>query len=144
MNTHLPDGLVAKQSLSGLLGSLKPSVAKTLDVQRYLALFRRRQTTFMIVASLVFMLAIAVTLAMQIWTPLYTGTAAVILDQHKQMVVNETQVMGDLPSDPFTVDTEVEVIGSRDLAEKVDNALNLDGGVDAWALEIDPSMPRYQ
>jgi len=25
-----------------------------------------------------------------------------------------------------------------------DNALNLDGGVDAWALEIDPSMPRYQ
>jgi rhodanese-related sulfurtransferase len=24
-----------------------------------------------------------------------------------------------------------------------DNALNLDGGIEAWAYEIDPSMPRY-
>jgi rhodanese-related sulfurtransferase len=25
-----------------------------------------------------------------------------------------------------------------------DNAVNLDGGVDAWACDIDPSMPRYR
>jgi rhodanese-related sulfurtransferase len=24
-----------------------------------------------------------------------------------------------------------------------DNAVNLDGGIEAWACEIDPSMPRY-
>jgi rhodanese-related sulfurtransferase len=24
-----------------------------------------------------------------------------------------------------------------------DNAVNLDGGIEAWAYEIDPSMPRY-
>jgi rhodanese-related sulfurtransferase len=24
------------------------------------------------------------------------------------------------------------------------NAVNLDGGVDAWACDIDPSMPRYR
>jgi rhodanese-related sulfurtransferase len=25
-----------------------------------------------------------------------------------------------------------------------DNAVNLDGGIDAWACDIDPSMPRYR
>ena len=25
-----------------------------------------------------------------------------------------------------------------------DNAVNLDGGVDAWACDVDPSMPRYR
>jgi rhodanese-related sulfurtransferase len=25
-----------------------------------------------------------------------------------------------------------------------DNAINLDGGIDAWACDIDPSMPRYR
>ena len=126
MNTHLPDGLVARNSLSGLLDNLKPVAAKTLDLQRYIAIFRRRQWTFTIVASTVFALAIAITLYMQIAKPLYTASADVILDQHKQMVVNAQQVMGDLPSDPFTVDTEVQVLQSRDLAEKVDAALNLD------------------
>jgi len=24
-----------------------------------------------------------------------------------------------------------------------DNAINLDGGIDAWAWQIDPSLPRY-
>ncbi len=126
MNTHLPEGLVARQNLSGLLDNLKPSAPATLNIQRYLALFRRRQTTFMIVAATVFALAVIVTIAMQLWFPLYTGSADVILDQHKQTVVNEQEVMGGLPSDPFTVDTEVAVLQSRDLAEKVDAELNLD------------------
>ncbi len=126
MNTHLPESLVTRQGLSGLLDNLKPATAKTLDLQRYIAIFRRRQLTFGVVAATVFVLAMVITLAMQIWKPLYTGSADVILDQHKQTVVNEQQVMGDLPSDPFTVDTEVQVLGSRDLAEKVDAALNLD------------------
>lgn len=126
MNTHLPESLVARQSLSGLLDNTRPAAAPTLDLQKYIALFRRRQTTFTVVAAVVFTLAIAITIAMQLWFPLYTGTSTVIVDQHKQTVVNEQQVMGDLPSDPFTVDTEVAVLGSRDLAEKVDVALNLD------------------
>jgi exopolysaccharide transport family protein len=126
MNTHQPDGLIARQSLSGLLETLKPTAAKTLDLQRYVSIFRRRQWTFSIVAAVVFVLAIVITLYMQISRPLYTAAADVILDQHKQTVVNSEQVMGDLPSDPFTVDTEVEVLESRDLAEKVDAALNLD------------------
>ena len=25
-----------------------------------------------------------------------------------------------------------------------DNAVNLDGGIDAWACDVDPSMPRYR
>jgi rhodanese-related sulfurtransferase len=27
---------------------------------------------------------------------------------------------------------------------RFDNAVNLDGGIDAWACDIDQSMPRYR
>ncbi|MFN7533472.1 MAG: GumC family protein, partial [Brevundimonas sp.] len=58
-------------------------------------------------------------------TPMFTATANLIIDRQQQQVVDTQAVLSGLPADSSTVDTEVEVLRSRQLAERVVDTLNL-------------------
>src|SRR5580693_9265044 len=93
------------------------------DLNQVLATFRRRARLFMAVAVVIVAAVMLVTLQQ---TPRYTATANVMIDTRKHSVDNIQAVLSDLPDDTGVVDTEVEILKSRSLAERVVNALKLD------------------
>ena len=97
-------------------------LADQLDLRRLFNIFRRRVRLFGAVAALVFLAAIFVTFTA---TPMYTATANVMLDTRQEQVVNIEAVLSGLSADSSVVDTEVEILKSRRLAERVVNALQL-------------------
>ncbi len=108
---------------SGGDGPEAPSESRSIDLRRVWALFLRHIRIFSTVAALVFIAAVVLTMRA---TPLYTATANVMLDVRKTNVVNTTQVLSGLPADSGTIHTEVEVLKSRHLAERVGQDLKLD------------------
>ncbi|RAK56406.1 capsular biosynthesis protein [Phenylobacterium soli] len=94
-----------------------------LDLRRLVTTLRRRLRLFGAVAAAVLLATILITLQA---TPKYTATANVMLDPRKEKVTNVQDVLSGLPADSSTVDTEVEVLKSRHLAERVVTALKLD------------------
>jgi succinoglycan biosynthesis transport protein ExoP len=94
-----------------------------IDLHRHIALFRRRLRLFCAIALIVFIATVIITFQL---TPKYTATAEVMLDRHQQRVSDVQEVLTDVPPDTTAVDTEVEVLKSRNLAEKVVGALQLD------------------
>ncbi len=98
-------------------------LADQFDLRRLANMFRRRSRLFAAVAALVFVAVVLVTMTA---TPMYTATANVMLDTRAEQVVNVEAVLSGLPADSSVVDTEVEILKSRRLAERVVNALQLD------------------
>lgn len=98
-------------------------IAAQLDLRRLVNVFRRRLRLFSAVALAVF---VAVALVTFQATPKYTATANVMLDTRKEKVANVEEVLSGLPADSAAVDTEVEVLKSRQLAERVTKDLKLE------------------
>jgi exopolysaccharide transport family protein len=99
------------------------AIAGQLDLRRLWNIFRRRLRLFSAVALAVLLATLLITLSM---TPKYTATANVELDPRKVHVTNSEDVLSGLPADTSVVDTEVEVLKSRQLAERVVKTLNLE------------------
>jgi len=99
------------------------TLGKLTDLNTVVATFRRRLRLFLAVAVVVLLAVIAYTLQS---TPRYTATANVLLDPRTQQVTDIEGVLSGLPADSGTVDTEVEILKSRALAERVVTALKLD------------------
>ncbi len=97
--------------------------AEGIDLHRLIALFRRRLPLFLAVALLVLVAAIVVTVRA---TPLFTATSSLTIDTRSQNVVDAEAVLSGLSPDTGVVDTEIEILKSRQLAERVVDALNLD------------------
>ncbi|MDB5457588.1 MAG: capsular biosynthesis protein [Caulobacter sp.] len=97
--------------------------AMSFDLNVVIATFRRRLRLFAAVALGVF---IAVFLYTAQETPLYTATSTVMLDVRKEQVTDMSAVLSGLPADSSVVDTEVEVLKSRSLAERVVQKLKLE------------------
>ncbi len=97
--------------------------ARAFDPHALLATFRRRLKLFLALALLVFVVVLVFTIQA---TPLYTATASVMIDNRTEQVVDTQAVLSGLPADTATVDTEVEVLRSRQLAERVVAALKLE------------------
>lgn len=95
---------------------------QSLDLHRLMAIFRRRLRLFAAMALCVFVAAVVLTATA---TPLYTGTASVVIDGRQQRVVDTEAVLAGLPADSGTVDTQVEILRSRQLAERVVDELKL-------------------
>lgn len=104
-------------------GFSPPTALAQLDLRRLYAAFRRRLRLFGAVALVIFLAAVMITLSA---TPKYTATANVMLDTRQEKVSNVEEVLSGLPADSSAVDTEVEVLKSRQLAERVVKALKLD------------------
>ena len=93
------------------------------DPRRVYTLFLRRWRLLAAVAALIFVSVVVLTMRT---TPLFTATANVMLDLRKQQVVDIQSVVSGLPADTSVVDTEVQVLQSRQLAERVVSSLHLD------------------
>ena len=99
------------------------SSGETIDVERLIAAFRRRLWLFLGVAGVIAALLMFVMLRQ---TPMYTATANVMINTRTEKVVDSQAVLSGLTADTSTVDTEVEVLKSPQLAEAVVDALKLD------------------
>ncbi|THD77666.1 MAG: capsular biosynthesis protein [Phenylobacterium sp.] len=125
MNVHNPAAseFEAGASRTGAASWLPQAAANALDLQRWALAFRRRWRLLGAVALAIFAATVLLTLQA---TPRYTASASVALDMRKENVSGNQQVLADLPADSSVVDTEVEVIKSRQLADRVTRALDLD------------------
>ncbi|TFW15334.1 capsular biosynthesis protein [Brevundimonas intermedia] len=93
-----------------------------IDLQRYVAAFRRRAGLFMAVATVVCLIVLALMLGQ---TPVYTATANLQINTRKEQVIAGPAVLSALDAEAAIVDTEVEVLKSPQLAAGVVDALNL-------------------
>ena len=95
----------------------------SMDILQLVSRLRRRLVLMVSVGAVVLAAVIVITLQM---TPLYKATSSVLLDVRKQTVVDMKAVVADAPPDASMVETEVQVLKSRRLAENVVNKLKLD------------------
>ncbi len=100
-----------------------------LDPQRLISVFRAHWWLFALVAAAIFLLAVAYT---AVAPRIYTATSSVVLEAPQRPGPNG-QVQPAQPADSATVDTEVQLVQSRDIAELVVNALKLDRDAAFWA-----------
>ena len=93
-----------------------------IDLRQLITIFRRRMWSFVAAGLLTFVTVLIFTLQA---TPMYTATASLVLNVREQRVVDIEAVLSGMPPDSAAVDTEVEVLRSRALAEAVVERLDL-------------------
>jgi len=93
-----------------------------VDLPGLWAMFRRRVRLFLSVLSLVVALVMIVTFQL---TPKYDATARVILDVQDTQALDISAVVSGISPDAAMVETEVEIIRSRSMAERVAEKLDL-------------------
>ncbi|MET0272317.1 MAG: AAA family ATPase [Phenylobacterium sp.] len=123
MNLHNPSPAPVDSPHRGAESWLPQAAANALDLRRWTFAFRRRVRLFGAVALGVFVAAVLLTLQAE---PRYTAGASVALDSRKTHVTNVQEVLSDIPTDAAAIDTEVEILKSGQLAERVVTALKLD------------------
>lgn len=125
MNLHTRLTSEREPSLDGASAAnwLPQAAANAMDLRRWVFAVRRRLRLLGAVTLTVFVVAVLMTLQA---TPIYTAFASVVLDARKERITSDEQVLSDLPRDSSAVDTEVEVLKSGQLAERVTQALKLD------------------
>lgn len=113
----------AQQNLM-LAGAVGGGSEDRVDLNSLLSILRRRRTLFLCVALTVFALGMFITLRA---TPLYNATTTVVIDTRAARVapVNE-QAVTSTEMGGATVDTEIEVLKSNEMATRVAEALKLD------------------
>jgi capsular exopolysaccharide synthesis family protein len=125
MNLHHPavTEFDVGQNAGGAATWLPQTATNALNVRRWILALRRR---WRLVAAVVLAIFASTLLLTMQATRKYTATASVALDMRKENISGQQQVLSDLPTDSSVVDTEVEVLKSRQLADRVVRALNLD------------------
>jgi capsular exopolysaccharide synthesis family protein len=99
-----------------------PTEDKITDPSQVLRAFRRRLPLFFLTMLMVFCAVAVFTFQVR---PVYSTGASVIIDVRETNVVDFGSVFTGLAPDSAVVDTEVEIIRSRSLAEKIVRKLNL-------------------
>ena len=109
---------------------------ETIDLRRLFDTLWRRK---MIIAGTMMLLTSATILYVMQITPLYIATTEIIVAPPRANVVNIESVAPSLRADYYTNDTQAAIIGSRVLAEKVVDQLDL---INDPALNPDLRPPR--
>lgn len=98
----------------------EPSPFRIADV---LALIRRRHRLILGVAAVCLALTGAV---LMLLPTLYSATAVVMLEQRKNNVADVSSVLTELPTDAASVQNQMQILTSRDLASRVVGRLDLE------------------
>ncbi len=120
---------------------------RPFDTRALLDIVRDRSKLFLALVLAVLIATLVVTLRTP---PLYMATATVLIDTRSQRLLDSQAVLSGLPADAATVDTEVELLRSRQLADRVVRALRLDEDAefDATGRELSPgevaSLRRHE
>jgi exopolysaccharide transport family protein len=107
---------------SGVQPAPSPS-AEAFSLRTLITTFRRRMRLFGAVALVIFLAALLVTARA---TPRYTAQAQVMMNVRQSQVLESQQVLSNLPAETGVIDSEVEVLHSRDLARQVAENLRLE------------------
>lgn len=100
-----------------------PALLEEVDLrQLFRKLWRRKSLIF---GTVMFMTVLAVIILYQI-TPLYTGETYVLIEPRESNVVDLEAVLSGLGSDTETIQSEIEVIRSRQLISKLVDKLRLE------------------
>jgi succinoglycan biosynthesis transport protein ExoP len=94
-----------------------------IDLHAIFAIVRRRLKLALALAMVVFVAALIVTVRA---VPMYTANASVMIENRTEQVVNADAVLSGLSTDTATIDSEVEILKSRQLAGRVVESLRLD------------------
>jgi len=103
----------------------QPVQGGLLDVQRWVALLRRRGPMLLAVASVIFAGFVLKTMLDQ---PMYTAQVEIVVDTRHEQIIDAKPVVQDLPrstQEANVVDTQVAMLRSRQLAASVVRKLNL-------------------
>lgn len=92
------------------------------DLKKYIAIARRR---WMMAVPLGVLIAGLVFAAAFFRTPTYTSTALVLIDPRQDRVVDAQQVFAGVTPDASAIESEIEIIRSEVLAERVTDRLGL-------------------
>ena len=95
------------------------AVPRAVDLNEIIRLLWRQK---IIIIGTVFVSALLAVVVLFLLTPTYTATATVVLDPSidpRQRHAVDVQPLAGLPSDAVTVQTEIQVLSSRELAGKV-------------------------
>ncbi|MBK8175986.1 MAG: polysaccharide biosynthesis tyrosine autokinase [Rhodospirillales bacterium] len=95
---------------------------REFDLAFLLRVFWRRKNMF--IGIVVLMMTLAV-LGLSAITPLYTAQTDIIIESREQKVADLTAVLGDVLPDKEGLLSEIEVIQSRNIADKVIDRMNL-------------------
>ncbi len=94
----------------------------SLSLQQIVRTMRRRMWTLATVALSIFLAVAYFTFTM---TPIYRATATIIVNQGQNNILDMGAMMGGMPSAPGSLETELEVITSPVLLERVVRKLEL-------------------
>lgn len=107
----------------GVGQGLRQALGDAIDPHRLIAIFRRRLKLFLAIAAVILLATVVYTARA---TPMFTATANVMIDTRQQQVVDTQAVLSGLSADSGVIDTEVEILRSRHLAQRVVDTLNLE------------------
>jgi capsular exopolysaccharide synthesis family protein len=120
--------MVAGESLTAAAPAPYAVPTPQFDIWAFLGILQRRWRLLVLAVVLAVGLAALYTVAE---IPRYSATSSVMLNQRTEAVVqNEAQVLSDLPKESEVVDTQVEYLKGRRMAEAVVRKLHLDANPD--------------
>lgn len=93
-----------------------------IDLRQVLLTLRRNMRLIASIIASICILTLVITLQI---TPLYTGSAKILIDTRQSNVVDVEAVLSGLSSDSSTIDSQVEIIKSQALALRVIDSLDL-------------------
>lgn len=110
-----------------------PPTESAFDLRALYVRFRRRLPVFLGVVAAVMLGVVLFTFTQK---EAYTASAQILIEPRKTEVIASNQVVSGLPADSASIDTQVQVITSRDLAYNLVERLQLDKDpAFSWALD---------
>ncbi|WP_374575533.1 GumC family protein [Phenylobacterium sp.] len=114
-------------------GALPPPTEASFDLRALYVRFRRRLPIFLGVVGAIMAAVLVYTFTQPKG---YTATANVLIEPRQLNVLSQADVVAGLPTDSASIDTQVQVISSRAIAEHVVERLELDKDRHfSWALD---------
>jgi len=120
MNSLMPITHDLPAAMGG--GGMRPYETERVDLRELIGTVLRR--AWLAIGVGVVLFAVVVAVVMNI-TPKYTAVGSVLIDPHHQNLTQTDPREGGLPPDTSAVDTQVEVLRSRALAEAVVRQMKL-------------------
>lgn len=113
---------VMNKDPSGAPQSQPQGLAEMLGVTALLGMLRRRMWIMLLVGGLV---SVGGFTFLQTRTPSYSSTALVMINPRQERVLNNEDVVGALPRDSSTIDSEIELLKSPALMSELVDALGM-------------------
>ncbi len=97
-------------------------LAELFGIAAAMAMLRRRALIMALVGAVVMIMAFSL---LMLQTPSYSATALVIIDPRQERVVGTDDVVGQMPRDSSTIDSEIELLRSPALMGELAQALGM-------------------